>query len=70
MFYDDNYQKAQEKNLPFKSTVDMHRIVVMILVMLIKSLDFYFMKEFLKLLKILLWVFLLLETQEVQVEDN
>lgn len=38
------------------------QIVVMILVMLINSPGFYFMKEFLKLLKILLWIFLLLGT--------
>lgn len=43
---------------------------VLILVMLIKSLDFHCMRKFLKLLNILFYIFLLLEALEVLEEDN
>lgn len=44
--------------------------IVLILVMLIKSLDFRCTREFLELLNILFYVFLLLEALEVLGEDN
>ena len=62
----DNYHKTyQEKNDPSEVQMTSTELCLVILFMLTKSLDFYSMKEFLQLLKIVLWVFLLIEAQEV-----
>jgi hypothetical protein len=60
----------RKKSLPPKGTADMHRIVVMISLMLIKLLHFCSMRVFLKLLKNPALNLLLSENQKVLVNSN
>lgn len=56
---------SRNKIIPQKPRGQAQNCALVILFMLIKSLDFYSMKEFLQLPKIVLWVFLLIEAQEL-----